>query len=304
MPFQRRNLSYCKGMQYRGRRKWRAKQRSPATAAKESNQLDLLFDLWKHRVQNYNDAFLSSRRRAARNYAAATTPMAGDKEGGLVDMNVIDGPKLIDLTETMQNEAAVAKTASPKKPKKEMRPAKESQANATTATEDTTMTEQQTESVANLVSEPEGSSLGSSRQQQQQQQKQLPEPQLRAKQPVSTISELDEDSLNAVVTWSKQGDKNNQEEVIDPQTKVLFHFSYFDAQEQLCFQTDATPDNFVGHRRCIFCYFNGGSDTGLLMHCVTSHSEQLDFSAARSEEGTVRIVPPSLLVCLHCNQAK
>jgi hypothetical protein len=200
----------------------------------------------------------------------------------------------------MQKEA-VATKSSPEKPKRAEEAtsllAKEGQATDNTATEGTTMTAQQTDgtrlsvkSVANLVSEPEGSSLGSSRQQLQQKQPELlPEQLQKAKQPVSTISELDEESFNAVVTWSKQGDSNNQGGLIDPQTKVLFHFSYFDAQEQLCFQTDTTPDNFVGHRRCLFCYFNGGSDTGLLMHCVTSHSEQLDFSAARSEDGTVRI---------------
>jgi len=141
------------------------------------------------------------------------------------------------------------------------------------------------DTVANLVSEHDGSSLGSAHQKQQQ----------------HNTSELDEDNFRNVVTWSKQGGTHHQGEQIDPHTKVLFHFSYFEqassrsssnasgATEQLCVQTDATPDNLVGHRRCIFCYFNGGSDAGLLMHCVTNHSEQLDFNAARSEDGTLHI---------------
>lgn len=296
MPFQRRNLSYCKGVQYR---KWRKSHKKPVASTKPKKPKDLLFDLWKHRVRNYNDAFLSSPRRATRNYAKKTPA----KEEKKVIVSNETEPKKLDMLEAKQN-GAVTVAEAPKGAHGAPAVAKDKQVAEkkiqTAATDDAVMTESDDlsgkrscpDSVANLMSEHDGSSLDSLGKQKRRAQQQ-------------TISELDEDSYNAVVTWSsKQGD--NQGGLIDPQTKVLFHFTYFEEQPnggaaQLCFQTDATPDNFVGHRRCIFCYFNGGTDTGLLMHCVTSHSDYLDFNAARSEDGTVRRTPAELISQLFVN---
>ena len=100
------------------------------------------------------------------------------------------------------------------------------------------------------------------------------------------ISELDD--MNNLLAWTKQGSSDHhQGEFIDASAEMRFHFLYFNDQRQLCFQTDATPDSYIGNRRCVFCYFDGGSNAGLLMHCVTCHGHFLSFKAARNEDGTV-----------------
>jgi len=72
MPFKRRNLSYWRGIRYRKqRRKQRKKQQQKSNGGNndKNKKSDLLFSMWKHRVRNYNDAFLKSPRRATRNFS-------------------------------------------------------------------------------------------------------------------------------------------------------------------------------------------------------------------------------------------
>jgi hypothetical protein len=73
-------------------------------------------------------------------------------------------------------------------------------------------------------------------------------------------------------------------------SQVFYHFLYMDDERQICVQTDTTQVAFPGYRRCIFCFFDGGSDAGLIIHCMSCHGDLLFFNAARSENGTVRVM--------------
>jgi len=73
-------------------------------------------------------------------------------------------------------------------------------------------------------------------------------------------------------------------------TSVYFHFLYLEKNNNNpCLWTDVNDLPLPGHRRCAFCYFNGTTDVGLLMHCQTCHGETLEFEAARTEDGTLHI---------------
>jgi hypothetical protein len=108
------------------------------------------------------------------------------------------------------------------------------------------------------------------------------------------VSFLD-DPMKDVLTWTKRGATRNEGSNsssswgrLNLKTRVLFHFLYNDPEtHRPCFLTDHMSD-LPSHRRCAFCYFDGASDVGLLMHCVTFHGHEFLLRAAKSEDGTVR----------------
>jgi transcription elongation GreA/GreB family factor len=274
--------------------------------------LDLLHEIWKHRVRNYNDAFLESPRRNTRNYSKrmprmedvlqvdpnhtiieATTPRTNgnnknnnhhvnsptkslsavrdleriaparendnnnknhhdDDQAGTVETG--DTTEIIDSVDGKGN-TQTALSMQDRKPNDEI---------------PTTTSPKSPVELALLVSEPDDS-MGAN---------------LRQHNNTTPISELDD--INNLLSWTKQGiSSDHHGDFVDASAEMRFHFLYFNDERQLCFQTDATPDSYVGNRRCVFCYFDGGSNAGLLMHCVTCHGHYLSFKAARNEDGTV-----------------
>jgi hypothetical protein len=341
MPFQRRNLSYWVGIQYgtnsRSRRQRRRRRLQQQLQEQErqgrhhrrigttkrnltngmttqssmqsdgTKPIDLLYEIWKHRVRHYNDAFLESPRRSTRNYSKrsprvndrmlmhvdpnptttieATTPPTKDNNNNHVKsltktlsaIRVLErkwtagknddkDEKAGDTASTDETEIIVS--ADGKGNTQSAPPMQDQTPNG--AIPNRTSAESPVD-LAILVSETDDS---------------MQHANLRQHNNTTPISELDD--MNDLLAWTKQGNADgHQNEFIDASADMRFHFLYYNDQRQLCFQTDATPDDYVGNRRCVFCYFDGGSNAGLLMHCVTCHGHYLSFKAARNEDGTV-----------------
>lgn len=328
MPFQRRTLSYWVGIRYgaggrrrhntrnsssrsdcggtprrqqlqkrlrQGKRRHAATATTKTTTATTNQKTDLLSTLFKHRVRNFNDAFLSTPRRTTRNYAKTNTPPSISRPSP--DVSCINHRNGMD--ETQQNtpnheshsqekrngataliqqnmgnnlcHAGSEEELGPEPPNVD----KEQCLNTSNTMLDNTTTESCAE--AALVSES-GESM------------KLTNGDIRQLHNLSPVSELED--MNYLLDWKDPilSAEASHETSAESYARVLFHFLFYDDQLP-CFLTDATPENYAGHRRCIFCYFDGGSDTGLLMHCVTCHGQFLSYKAARSEDGTVSKQP-------------
>ena len=343
MPFQRRTLSYWVGIQY-GRR-WnqtnqqhRRKQKNncryrqsendllpmvhsskpesnkaslqtcPTTDLSGTSQkLDLLYDLWKHRVRNYNDAFLSTSRRNTRMYTKTTTTTTTTKTARSTTIQH-DGEDSSPSSKGRHTHDDNSENgANPTQRLMRLKALDRQKINGSKKNSSTVdansiqQVETEETSIKSVNVPNDGYQLSD-------------KPKIHDSAPQQTVavpvvaetgnssanhdchhqsnivldSELDE--MDSLVDWRHEARPGHTEplrsEMVDSNARVLFHFLFVHNQ-QACFLTDATPENYAGHRRCIFCYFDGASDVGLLMHCVTCHGQFLSFKAARDEEGTV-----------------
>jgi len=264
MPFKRRNLSYWRGTRNtKQKKKRRHKSQDNNNILKRNGfkKLDLLNTVWKHRVRRYNDAFLKSPRRATRNFSKTIcNPSSfimdrrvGDDEGWrrLSRFSSTPGKRERQLT---KNSSRLSK-----KRKLSVYP---SYVNGDAGKDNSTATTSGTLSF-------EKSSIN--------------ERQLTQITCFPSPVQCVEDSCG--LKWSKEGSLSSSVEL---KTRVLFHFLYL-KEQSVCIQTDTMFDLPPGHRFCPFCYLDCGTDSGLIMHCVTCHGEQLAFQAARSEDGSLHI---------------
>lgn len=77
--------------------------------------------------------------------------------------------------------------------------------------------------------------------------------------------------------------------VLKPKTKVVFSFLYVDPEDgSIAMQSDTNEIN--GCRRCHLCFFRTKTDEDLLMHCVATHGEHLDFDACKCENSSLHVV--------------
>ena len=314
MPFQRRTLSYWAGIRYGGgsrrrhdkssssrsvgsitkrdqaqqRRQSHGKQRHAAKTT-TNQKLDLLNTLWKHRVRNYNDAFLCTPRRNTRNYAKATTPLVIGNKNDKETQQKTPSHELHGLENKNGSSALNDQVKGNNASREEADPeasnlVKDHTLNTANINfDDTTLPS--ISAVTALLSES-GDSMklvnGELR------QSQLTSGDTCEQNNATPDSELED--MNYLLEWKQPVSiaEAIQRESIDGDAMVLFHFLFLNDDQRPCFLTDAAPENYDGHRRCIFCYFDGGTDAGLFMHCVTCHGQFLSFKAARSEDGTVR----------------
>lgn len=326
MPFQRRTLSYWIGIRYGSRRSARSrkydyhgKQQGHATAnatttatptktgttRSKHQKLDLLNTLWQHRVRNYNDAFLSSPRRNTRNYYAKinTPPLPSSLSVKRAIRSPISDKKQQQQPKTPTTTTTTTRASPGRETKKGSSSVSSSnmeensiwfdsrdewgpeQLNVTQnhllvpdmANTSVDKTPPRSPVAVALVSESGNATALENSDHYRHQNNSTP------------VTEIED--TNDLLEWKKRlpNAEARQRESTDSKARVLFHFLFLNDEQNPCFLTDATPEDYDGHRRCIFCYFDGGSDAGLLMHCVTCHGQFLSFKAARSEDGTLHI---------------
>jgi hypothetical protein len=317
MPFQRRNLSYWVGVQYGSTLK-RKKQplmdslkvTHDESATSLEPKLDLLSDVWKHRVRSYNDAFLSSPRRNTRNYAKKR----GDDSALFQRRNnpINDQERLSSSARrSLYGGQTSPSNPQPEKGKKQPKRSKRSiskdsngtnldipETNEGKQTEMTISNDKLSMSINKEVLNIKDSNT------------------LKTMDSSHVISDCDAiadritlstvtpisictENMRDLINWEKPASENTESHAIDSvnlNAKVFFHLLYVHQERDVCFQTDAGLENYPGQRRCIFCFFDGGTDVGLLMHCVTCHGNKLFFKAARNEDGTVSVFQISLVV--------
>jgi hypothetical protein len=310
MPFQRRNLSYWVGIQYGSimkRKKQqpmdplKVKRNESATGGKP--KLDLLNDVWKHRVRNYNDAFLSSPRRNTRNYAKKrgvesalstrrnTTINGQEKQTSSVRRNIYDEKNSLPNNSSEKDKkqpksSKQSKSKNSNGSKLDIIKVDQGQMEMTISTEKlSTKTNQEVQDVkGSCTMKTIDSSYVVS-----DSDVLVDRVTLSTTTPRSVCTE----NLTDLIYWEKPASENAESHAIESvnlNAKVYFHLLYVHKERDVCFQTDAGLENYPGQRRCIFCFFDGGTDVGLLMHCVTCHGNSLLFKAARNEDGTVSIL--------------
>ena len=87
---------------------------------------------------------------------------------------------------------------------------------------------------------------------------------------VSPLSHsLDDDTAMSMLSWTRPTYYNRHGDIIEdesspmvrPKTRVVFHFLFTndDKGEDIQMISDTLADQYVGHRRCPFCYFDGVS---------------------------------------------
>jgi len=77
---------------------------------------------------------------------------------------------------------------------------------------------------------------------------------------------------------------------------VFYYYLYYDEHNEMGYQKEWRAD-----LRCPFCFFNAGSDKGLLIHCRTTHGEDLDFTGGVDEHNILHVMIKSK-ACLHEQQ--
>ena len=326
MPFQRRTLSYWTGIRY-GSRSVRCSRRrirhgkqqrhvadttttpttTRATGTRTKHQkLDLLNVLWQHRVRNYNDAFLPSPRRNTRNYyAKANTPPVMKVLGSPMSHSSPDSTAPADRhTSDRKKKKQQQQQTTPTRASHGCENKKGSSNTKHYVEENKTVSDSGAElggpdllsgtqihgpNIANTSVDNTAprSSVAAALVSESGNSTALENSDHRHRNNSTPISEIED--MNDLLDWKERfpGAEAQHRESVDFKARVLFHFLFVNEDQKPCFLTDATPENYAGHRRCIFCYFDGGSDAGLLMHCVTCHGQFLSFKAARSEDGTV-----------------
>lgn len=81
----------------------------------------------------------------------------------------------------------------------------------------------------------------------------------------------------------EQGETSTVKKKVNCPKNVSFYYSYFDKIVRV--QREIRLDF-----RCPFCYFDGASDRGLLLHCKLAHGENLSFEGANDSAGNLHIL--------------
>lgn len=98
-----------------------------------------------------------------------------------------------------------------------------------------------------------------------------------------------QDHMKILTAPSFHNDPTDQTGNMRTNMNMFFHYIYHDSNGLPTAIVEGPDETAVGHRRCPFCYFDGGTDSGILMHCTLFHGKRLLFEAARSEDGTLHI---------------
>jgi len=274
MPFQRRNISYWRGsrnnVQHRRRRHRKIIEDNNALKRSYEKKLDLLYTVWKHRVRKYNDAFLKSPRRATRNFSKTIS----DPTSFIINIKARDE----ENRRTPQSSFSIHNKNEQKDAKSIVHPSKKDIFGTVSTGTTNNGSRPDNFATSSVFKDLEQASMNITL------EKKNANPKLLSQNVCFNYSAQRLENSCGLV-WSQDGSPSS---AVELKTRVVFHFLYLKKQT-VCIQTDTTNDLPPAHRFCPFCFLDCGTDSGLTMHCVTCHGEQLSFQAARSEDGSLHI---------------